>query len=105
MIYKFKSKATGDLIMLGPHGDRVLRLLGREPAPQGIVEVAAMDAAIAALEQAAAEDDDARREASAGDEAQAARIARQVSLRSRVWPMIQMLRRAREAGEPIVWGV
>lgn len=105
MIYKFKSKATGDLIMLGPHGDRVLRLLGREPAPQGIVEVAAMDAAIAALEQAAAEDDDARREASSGDEAQAARIARQVSLRSRVWPMIQMLRRAREAGEPIVWGV
>jgi len=105
MIYKFKSQATGDLIMLGPHGDRLLRLIGREPAPKGIIEVGAMDAAIAALEQAAAEDDEARREASSGDQGEAARVARQVSLRSRVWPMIQMLRRAREADEPIVWGV
>ncbi|MBK1686501.1 DUF1840 domain-containing protein [Rubrivivax gelatinosus] len=105
MIYKFKSQATGDLIMLGPHGDRVLRLLGREPAPQGIIEVGAMAAAIAALEQAAAEDDEARREAGSEDPGEAARVARQVSLRSRVWPMIQMLRRAHEAGEPIVWGV
>ncbi|EGJ11913.1 MULTISPECIES: DUF1840 domain-containing protein [Rubrivivax] len=105
MIYKFKSQATGDLIMLGPHGDRVLRLLGREPAAQGIIEPAAMPAAIAALEAAAAEDDEARREAGAGDELEAARIARQVSLRSRVWPMIQMLRRAHEADEPVVWGV
>ena len=32
MIYTFRSKATGDLIMLGEHGDRVMTLLGREPA-------------------------------------------------------------------------
>ena len=25
MIYKFKSKAAGDLIMLGPQGDQMLR--------------------------------------------------------------------------------
>ena len=44
MIYKFKSKATGDTIMLGPNGDQMLRLLGRDPALKGIIEVAAMPA-------------------------------------------------------------
>ena len=33
MIYKFKSKATGDVIMLGPNGDQMLVLLGRELTP------------------------------------------------------------------------
>ncbi|MFM2069336.1 MAG: hypothetical protein RLZZ584_4245, partial [Pseudomonadota bacterium] len=40
MLYKFNSRATGDLIMTEPVGDRVLRAAGREPAPQGIFEVA-----------------------------------------------------------------
>ncbi len=48
MLYKFKSKATGDVIMLGPNGDALLRALGRTPAPKGIVEPADMPAAIAA---------------------------------------------------------
>ena len=52
MIYKFRSKAAGDLIMLEPHGDQLLRLLGREPAPKGIIEPAQMPAAIAALQAA-----------------------------------------------------
>ena len=55
MIYKFKSKAAGDVIMLGPNGDQMLRLLGREPAAKGIIEVADMAAAIAALQEAAAQ--------------------------------------------------
>ena len=52
MIYKFKSKASGDLIMLGPNGDEMLRILGREPAPKGIVDVDQLAAAIAALREA-----------------------------------------------------
>ena len=35
-IYKFKSKVTGDLIMLAPHGNQVMTILGREPAAQGL---------------------------------------------------------------------
>lgn len=99
MIYKFRSKATGDLIMLGPAGDQLLRLVGREPAPKGIFEVADMPALIAALrdavqrETAPAEDDD-------DEEAK-----NKVTLRQRVWPMVQMLEQAHAAGEPIVWGV
>lgn len=106
MIYKFKSKAAGDVVMLGANGDQLLRALGREPAAQGIIEVAAMPAAIAALERAVA--DEEARGASPDETAQGddeARGARGIGLRQRVWPMVEMLRRSHAAGEPIVWGV
>ena len=63
MIYKFKSKAAGDVIMTGPAGDDVLRLMGKAAAAQGIIEAGSMTAAIAALEQAVAADERARAEA------------------------------------------
>ena len=104
MLYKFKSKAAGDVIMLGPNGDQVLRAVGREPAPQGIFEVAAMPGLIAALEAAVAADDAARGR-SADDDADApAGQGDSVALRRRVWPLVEMLRRSHDAGEVIVWG-
>ncbi len=107
MIYKFKCKAAGDLIMLEPQGDALLRVLGREPVAQGIIEPTAMAAAIAAIEAAVAADElqraQAEREAS---EAGARLPARQgVSPRARFWPMLEMLRRASAADQAIVWGV
>jgi uncharacterized protein DUF1840 len=107
MIYKFKSKAAGDLIMLQPHGDALLRVLGREPADQGIIEPAAMDAAIAAIQAAIAEDERERAEAERDAAAQGRKLPpRQgIAPRQRYWPMIEMLRRAQQAGQPIVWGV
>lgn len=103
MIYKFKSKATGDLIMLGPHGNQLLALLGREPAAQGIIEVTAMPAALAAL-QAAIDAEEA--DLPDGDEDADEPVgAPAVALRQRLWPMVEMLRRAHAAGEPVVWGV
>lgn len=103
MLYKFKSKAAGDVIMLGPNGDQVMRLVGREPAPKGIFEVAHMAAVIAALEQAVAADERAREEA-AGDGGEAPGKGDGVTLRQRVWPLVEMLKRASAAREPITWG-
>jgi len=100
MIYKFRSKAAGDVIMLGPNGDEMLRILGREPAPKGIVEPAAMPAAIAALEAAVA-----RAEAPADNDDNDKDGPRAVGLRQRLWPMVEMLKRSQQANEPIVWGV
>ena len=107
MIYKFKTKAAGDVIMMGPNGDAFLRVIGREPAAKGIIEPAQMAAAIAAIEQAVADAEAARAEA----EAEAALAgetllpAEGVGLRQRLWPMAEMLRRAGAANEPVVWGV
>lgn len=107
MIYKFKSKATGDVIMMGPQGDAVLRLLGREPSARGIIEVADMPGALSALEKAVADDEAARRAAEAADEQDEADAPKTdaVSLRQRVWPLVEAIKRAQAAGEPVVWGV
>ncbi|MFO1329686.1 MAG: DUF1840 domain-containing protein [Rubrivivax sp.] len=103
MIYKFKSKATGDLIMLGPQGDQLMRLLGRDPAPRGILEVADMPVLRQRLLDAIAEAE-AQPAAADGDDDEAAQ-RRAVGLRQRLWPVLQMLERAHAAGEPVVWGV
>jgi hypothetical protein len=112
MIYKFKSKATGDVIMLGPNGDQLLRLLGREPGPKGIFEPADMPALITTLKAAVQAEETARAEARASADATTEAPAAdepaaqaQVSLRQRVWPMVEMLGRAQAAGQPVVWGV
>jgi hypothetical protein len=99
MIYKFKSAASGDVIMLGPNGDQLLRLAGREPAARGIIEVADMPAVMAAL-KAAVEAEEATPAPLDDDEKRPP-----VVLRQRLWPMIEMLRRSHGAGEPVVWGV
>jgi hypothetical protein len=104
MIYRFRSPATGDVVMLGAAGDELLRLLGREPSTKGIVEPSAMPAAIERL-QAAVQAAEAPAEPVQTDEADASARVEGVSLRQRVWPMIEMLRRAHAAGEPVVWGV
>lgn len=104
-MYKFRSQAAADLIMLNPTGDRLLALLGREPAPTGIIEVADMPAAIERLTRAVA-DDEARRARPGGDDAEPddRHPVDAVSLRQRAWPLIQMLRECQAADRPIVWG-
>ena len=107
MIYKFKSKASGDVIMLGPNGDAFLRVLGREPASTGIIEPAAMAAAVTAIEQAVLAEEAARAEAEREAAAQGSKLpaAEGVALRQRLWPMVDMLKRSAAAGVPVVWGV
>ena len=99
MIYKFKSKASGDVIMLAPQGDQVLRVLGREPSGKGILEVADMPAALAALAAAMLADE------SAGEAAAPTEAELRVALRQRAWPLVEMIHRAQAAKTPIVWGV
>lgn len=106
MLYKFKSKASGDVIMLAANGDQVLRLVGREPAPRGIFEVDAMPALAIALVDAVVADEAARQARPPAETSPTAGDARRdgVALRQRVWPLVEMLRRCHAAGEVIVWG-
>jgi hypothetical protein len=106
MLYKFKSKASGDVIMLAPNGDQVLRLVGREPAPRGIFEVEAMPQVAAALVAAVVADEAERQGSAAAETIETPGESRRdgVALRQRVWPLVEMLRRCHAAGEVIVWG-
>jgi len=100
MMYKFKSKATGDLIMTQPVGDRVLGLIGKAVTPQGIIEVDQMPAAMRALESAVS----AESPKPADDDDGGSQRAENVSLRQRVWPMVEMMKRAAAEKQPITWG-
>ena len=107
MLYKFKSKAAGDLIMLEPNGRRVLQVIGKDPGPKGIILPGQMAAAVTALEAEIAREE--AQQKAALDEARAkgepAPKFEAVSLRQRVVPFIDMLRRAQQADAEIVWGV
>jgi len=107
MIYKFKSKAAGDLIMTAPVGDRMLLAMGREPSPQGIFLIADMPALIAALEKAIAAEETAVHEAAelARQEGRPAPKGPDISMRQRAWPLIEMLKECHAADREIVWGV
>lgn len=110
MLYKFKSKATGDLIMLEPNGRQILTLIGKdggESLNKGILLPQEMPAAIVALQaaiaQSEAEHQERLRQAKAAGEAP--EQAQTVSLRQRALPFIDMLQRCHRANKEIVWGV
>ncbi|WP_394787936.1 DUF1840 domain-containing protein [Rhodoferax sp.] len=101
MLYKFKSKADGDLIMLEANGRQVLEIIGKTPGARGIILVAEMSAAVSAL-QAAITQDDAARKAATG-EAKAHEMD-SVSLHQRAKPFIDMLRRCEKENADVTWG-
>lgn len=113
MLYRFQSKATGDVVMLPAHAEALLRIIGKDAAPQGILTVADMPAALAALRDAIAQEE-ARRAAAAdvagppGEEAQddgQRAEEERPGLRQRAWPLMQMIERAAAEGQAVVWGV
>ena len=107
MIYKFRSKSAGDVIMMGPSGDQVLRIIGKQPSPKGIIGPAAMPAAIAAIERAVLDEESARKQADAEAVAEGRTLPprESVTLRQRAWPLVDMMKRAHADGKDIVWGV
>ncbi|MDI9331346.1 MAG: DUF1840 domain-containing protein [Alphaproteobacteria bacterium] len=103
MLYKFKSKATGDLIMLEPHGRMILQIIGKEPEPKGILKWGDMPTAMQALQQAIDDQESRAREQQVeGDERE---ISELVSLRQRALPFMEMLRRCLAQKCDLVWGV
>ncbi len=113
MLYKFKSKATGDLIMLEPQGKHVLKLIGKEPGVKGIILPNEMLAAIDALNAAVVQEEltiQAAKDASKGEgedgtAAPKAEGPGAINLKQRVVPFIDMLRRAHAEDKEVVWGV
>jgi len=116
MIYKLKSRDTADVLMLQPAAERLLQLIGKTiPTPTGIITVEQALQAIAALEAAILKEETPEpnpRDQTLGAAAQTELAPDQglakgqhVTLRQRATPLIQMLRRAHEAGQPVVWGV
>lgn len=105
MLYKFKSRATADLIMLEPQGRQVVTIMGKTPGPNGIVTAAQIPAAIAALEAAVAAEETVPVDDAAGEATPQEDRPDTVRLRQRVTPLIDMLKRSAAAEVDVVWGV
>lgn len=110
MLYRFKSKATGDLIMLQPNGRQILQLIGKSDDVsliKGIVLPQDMPQAIVALEAAITQDEASReqRQVQARTAGEEPPRGPSVSLRQRAVPFIDMLKRSHSADQEIVWGV
>ncbi len=103
MLYKFKSKTTGDLIMLEANGRRILEIIGKAPDTKGIVLVAQMPGAIDSLQAAVATEKAAHIGASGEYNGQEKDDS--LSLAQRVRPFIDMLKRCHRDGSDMVWGV
>ena len=106
-MYRFKSKADGDLIMMEPVGDQILRIIGREPARAGDHRgrrrcrrrSRALEQAIAAAETARERDAQERRRR------RRAAAPKRSACGQRAWPMLEMMRRSLAERADIVWGV
>ena len=109
-MYKFKSRVTGDLIMLEPNGRQILKIIGKDDPStlaKGILLPEQMLAAIQALEAAVAQDEAAQTQRAQEAQAQGQTLPRPegISLRLRATPFIAMVKRCQQAQEEIVWGV
>lgn len=113
MPYKFKSRATADLIMLDATAHKLLALVGKDTNGPGIITAMQIPGALAALEQAV-RDEEAQR-AAAGEAHEDADAAQDeddnarsgpgdaVSLRQRTAPFIDMLKRSAAEGRDVTW--
>ncbi|MCU4118166.1 DUF1840 domain-containing protein [Variovorax sp. N23] len=108
MLYRFKSQATADVVMLEPSARHLLDIVGKAPGPQGIITSEQIPAAIAALEEAVRLEHDRHRhngDPFAAEDHEEPAEREHVALHQRAAPLIDMLKRSAAEGKDVVWGV
>ncbi|QKV51679.1 DUF1840 domain-containing protein [Comamonas antarctica] len=107
MPYKFKSRATADLIMLDATARRLLEIVGKDTEGPGIITAEQIPGALAALEQAVRAEEARRAEAQQDEDEQdhgdATAKGEGVSLRQRTAPFVDMLKRSAAEGRDVTW--
>ena len=103
MLVTFSSKAGADILMLSQHAKPILQIMGKldgtDLAMRGVFMPEHMAQTIAKLKQAIAlapeptDDDDPPKDL----------ISRQVGLRQRAFPLLDLLRRAKDKNHPVLW--
>ena len=107
MAFRFKSRMTGDVVMLEHNAKQLLEILGKDPSGPGVLLCEDMPKALAAIEAAIAQDEvdyEARkREAKAQGEPEPE--PDRISLRMRTKPFVQMVKLCMQERVELVWGV
>jgi len=111
MLFKFKSQAASDLIMLEEDARRLLKIMLGDDPVKGIVQSQDLEACIAALESAVVRDKQTRQSRSdptqnPGHEGNDDNtILPVVTLSQRAEPILKMLKRCKAEDADLVWGV
>lgn len=106
MLYRFKSQATADLVMLHADAQAALRLMGKDITPEGVISPDQLPQAIEVLQQAWREDHALRlREDTSASErlAETDDANPDVRLSQRLVPLVNMLELANKANVAVVW--
>ena len=105
MLYRFKSQATEDIVMMEGNARQLLDIVGKGTS-KGIITVDQLPAAISALEAAVKQDasnnkhnHDAFAAENHADEAE----RQHVGLHQRAAPLIHMFKRSLAEGKDVVW--
>jgi hypothetical protein len=114
MLITFTSKAAAEVTMYKEHAKRILHLLGKD-LDRGVITAAEAPQAVAVLEKEIAEtrmhqaSDDVQRdvhahhgETSEDTDHEGMEV---VSFATRAYPLLEMLRAARNGGFDVLWGV
>jgi hypothetical protein len=106
MLYRFNSRATSSFVMLEVHAHRLLDIVGKAAAPQGIITVEQMPAAIAAIEAAMAlEAREARNDGDVGEGHDDEAGKQHIGIRQRGVPLLNMLRTSLANKKDVTWTV
>jgi hypothetical protein len=103
MIYQFHSKAGPDVIMLSDLSQRIFDILEHPLEKRGILVAERLPEFIARLESAIAADAASRNRTPDAPADQEKPVADRLG--QRAFPFLELLKQARAANEPIVWGV
>lgn len=114
-LIRFSSQATGEVMMFEENARTIFDILGKPYSPKGIVTVAQLPAAIAALKSAIEAEHQQTERARAGqtqgandddrDELEGDTPAARVHFAQRAYPMIDMFERALRGNADVLWGV
>lgn len=109
MLVLFRSKSAAEVLMFGQHAKPLLQAAGKtfdtpDLPERGVITRAQLDQAISGIEalvaDAPSQDHDTDDH---GDDAAEHPIVQTVGMRRRAWPLLTMLRLAREKGEDVTW--
>ncbi len=106
-IVVFRSRAAGEIVMMGDTAQRLLALIGKPMAERGVIpadQIAdAIERLTGAVEQEKRLGGTRQEEGGTGDGDLAAEPP--VGLAQRAFPLVAMLRAAQRSGADVTWGV
>lgn len=107
MAFRFKSRSTGDVVMLEHNAKQLLQIMGKERSGPGILLAEQMPAAIEAIQAAVAHEEAEfeRKKQEALEKGEYAPDPDRISLRTRVGPFLDMLKHCMSEHTEVLWGV